>query len=492
MNLKASSPYFAGVDLGSNSFHLVIARVQDGKVEIIDREREMVQLARGADKDGYLSREAQRRALACLERFAERLRDIPREHVRAVGTKALRSARQSKQFLQAAENALGAPLQIISGFEEARLVYTGLAHSVTNDSKHRLVVDIGGGSTEFIIGMDYEPLLLESLNMGCVTYTEAYFGKNGSPAAAFKKAYTAACSELEMIRRNYLETGWDIAYGTSGTARAIADLVQQRDGGAMITAASLEWLSKDIVEDKSRLNGLPALRRAVLPAGLAILKAIFDQFKLEHLHVGDYALKEGLLYDSIGRFSDADSRELTVRQLQAQYLVDVEQAARVSATALTFWKQIEGPLLPGVSRTKILGWAARLHEIGMSISHSGHHHHGYYILRHSDLAGFGRYEQYVLANLLRSQRKGLYQEKFEGLGELALSALLPLIVCLRLAVLLHRCREELNHLPALVRLGREYRLKFRKDWLERHPLTLAGLEQEKRYYEAFELGLSYE
>ncbi|MDR0780439.1 MAG: exopolyphosphatase, partial [Pseudomonadales bacterium] len=226
MKLKVASPYFAAVDLGSNSFHLVIARVQDDKVEIIDRERDMVQLARGSNKDGYLSQQAQQRALACLARFSERLRDIPREQIRAVGTKALRSARQSKQFLHAAEAALGVSIQIISGFEEARLVYAGLAHSVSNDHNHRLVADIGGGSTEFIIGLDYEPLLLESLSMGCITYTEAYFTKSRAPAAAFKKAYMAACTELEMIRRNYLEAGWKIAYGTSGTIRTIAELVQ--------------------------------------------------------------------------------------------------------------------------------------------------------------------------------------------------------------------------------------------------------------------------
>ncbi|MDR0780888.1 MAG: exopolyphosphatase, partial [Pseudomonadales bacterium] len=253
----------------------------------------------------------------------------------------------------------------------------------------------------------------------------------------------------------------------------------------------LDWLSKDIFEDKSRLAKLPALRRSVLPAGIAILKAIFDQLKLDNLHISDYALKEGLLYDSIGRFNDDDSRESTVRQLQMQYQVDLAQAERVSATALAFWQQIDGPLLPGVSRSKILRWAAHLHEIGMHISHSAHHHHGYYILRHSDLAGFGRYEQYILANLVRSQRKGLSQEQFEGMGDQPMTALTPLIVCLRLAVLLHRRREELAQLPALVRLGREYRLKFRKGWLERHPLTLAGLEQEARYYKAFELGLSY-
>lgn len=492
MTLKAASPYFAAVDLGSNSFHLVIARVQGEKVEIIDREKEMVQLARGIDKDGYLSAEAQERALACLARFSERLRDIPREQIRAAGTKALRSARQTKQFLKAAEAALGVPIQIISGFEEARLVYCGLAHSVSNDHNKRLVIDIGGGSTEFIIGQDYEPILLESLSMGCVTYSESHFTKGRAPEAAFKRAYLAACAELEMIRNNFSETGWNIAFGTSGTIRAVADLVQRRDGGAVITAPSLAWLCGAVFEDKSLLASLPALRRTVFPAGLAILKAVFDQFKLTQMHVGDQALKEGLLYDSIGRFSDDDARELTVRRLQERYQIDVVQAARVATTALSFWKQIEGPPLPGVSRTKILGWAAQLHEIGMSISHSSHHRHGYYILRHSDLAGFGRYEQYILANLVNSQRKSLDRAKFEGMDDQAMAALMPLIVCLRLAVLLHRRRESLDHPPTLVRLGRDYRLKFRKQWLERHPLTLAGLQQEARYYQALELGLSFE
>ena len=199
-----------------------------------------------------------------------------------------------------------------------------------------------------------------------------------------------------------------------------------------------------------------------------------------------------MLYDSIGRFENIDTRTQTVNQLQALYQTDREQGSRVRDTAKVFWRQIEGPLLPGVSRTKILEWAAQLHEIGMSISHSSHHQHGYYILRHSDLAGFGRYEQYILANLVRSQRKGLYQNKFEDMDEATISALLPLMVCLRLSVLLHRRREDIEHLPTLIRLGREYRLKFRKGWLENHPLTLSGLEQEAHYYSNFDLRLIYE
>lgn len=489
--MKFDSPYFAAVDLGSNSFHMIIARVQDERVEIIDREKEMIQLARGINDEGYLRQDAQQRALACLARFAERLRQIPRHQIRAVGTKTLRSTRQPKQFLKEAEKVLGVPIQIISGYEEARLVYSGLAHSVTNDHAQRLVVDIGGGSTEIIIGKDYDPMVLESLPMGCVTYTEQFKTGSGKfTAAAFDQAWLAACSELETVRKNYLKAGWQIAYGTSGTVRAIADLLQSKDGGAVITAASVEWLSQEIFNTKAPFNELPSLRRSVLPAGLAILKAVFDQLKVDKLYVGDAALKEGLLYDSIGRLSDHDSRIVTVRKLQEKYQIDQDQAARVERTALALWQQIEGPALPGVSRTKVLSWAARLHEIGMSISHSSHHHHGYYILRNSDLAGFGRYEQYILANLVRAQRKGLYADKFEDVDDLTMEALIPLIVCLRIAIVLHRRREDLDVAPKLEVKGKVYRLGFRKRWLAERPLTHDGLELERKYYES--LGLSLE
>jgi exopolyphosphatase/guanosine-5'-triphosphate,3'-diphosphate pyrophosphatase len=493
MPIKFDSPYFAAVDLGSNSFHLLVARVQNDRIEIIDREKEMIQLARGINAGGHLSMESQNRALACLARFAERLRHFPRDQIRVVGTKTFRSVEQSKKFIKAAETALGLPIQIISGYEEARLVYLGLAHSVTNDHNHRLVVDIGGGSTEFILGKDYEPLYLESLNMGCVIFSDTYFGKNMRVNSAnFNKAWLAACTEIESVRKIYLKAGWKIAYGTSGTIRAIADLLQPKDGGAVITAESLAWLSTGILKNKSLLNSVPALRRSVLPAGIAILKAIFDQLKLDKLYVGDGALKEGLLYDSIGRLSDHDSRSNTVSGLQEKYHVDVDQAERVAATALRFWKQIEGPVLPRVSRTKILAWAAQLHEIGMSISHSSHHHHGYYILRFSDLAGFGRYEQYILANLVRSQRKGLYEKKFEEIDEQTTAALIPLVLCLRLAVLLHRRREDLDVLPKFSLQGKDYKLRFPKKWLAEHPLTLASLEQEQQYYDNYGISFSYQ
>lgn len=474
------SPYFAAIDLGSNSFHMLVVRLNGDKIDIIDREKEMVQIARGMQANGTLDSDAEQRALECLTRFSERIRTIPNAQVRAVGTKALRTARNANKFLRKAEEALGTSVQIISGYEEARLVYTGLSNTVTNDDHQRLVIDIGGGSTEFVIGKSYDAIMLESLPLGCVTYSESFRLRNDTLTAAnMKRAYLAACNELEAIRKNYLRKGWDIAYGTSGTMRAIAELVAERDGGAVITKESLDAMIQQVIRDGGVNNdAITKLRQDVLPGGLAVLQAIFDQLKLSTIHVANATLKEGLVYDTIGRFSDHDSRVATISQLKQRYEIDDDQAQRVSRTALLLWQQLEAPDLPGVSRTKILRWAAELHEIGLSISHTGFHHHGYYILRHSDLAGFGRYEQYILANLVRSHRKKLSLARFDELDKHAVAAFVPLLLCLRLSVKLHRHREDVDEHPLLSIKDKNVVLTFNQDWLNAHPLTQSGLEQE--------------
>jgi exopolyphosphatase/guanosine-5'-triphosphate,3'-diphosphate pyrophosphatase len=475
------SPYFAAVDLGSNSFHMIICRVNQDTVETVDRVKDMVQIARGM-QSGTIAVDAQERALLCLKRFAERLRGIPASQVRSVGTKSLRSAKNARSFLRDAEQALGHPIEIISGFEEARLVYKGLAHCVANDNNRRLVIDIGGASTEFIIGRDAEPELMESLNFGCVVYAEKHDLKHQISARGMRSAYLAACADIELIRPAYMKKGWDLVYGTSGTMRAIADLVAPLDGGAIIRANSLRELSAAVIENSERaLQSMPKLRKDVLPAGIAVLRAIFDQLKLEKIHVADASLKEGLIYDTVGRFNNVDARYAAVAKLQSQYHVDLAQAERVARTAITFWRQVSGPDLPGVSRTKILTWAAQLHEIGLGVSHSGHHHHGSYVLRHSDLAGFGRYEQLILACLVRAHRKKLSEDRFEGLEKTARLPLLPMLVCLRIAVILHRRREDVAPLPSLKQTQSSYALIFSKGWLEANPLTTASLEKEVTY-----------
>ena len=489
------SPYFASIDLGSNSFHMLIVRVNENKIEIVDREKEMVQIARGIQTDGTLDEEAIERATSCLTRFSERLKDIPASQIRAVGTKTLRSVKNATHLIDSAERALGAPIQIISGYEEARLVYNGLAHTVINESDKRLVIDIGGGSTEFVIGKSYEPILLESLPLGCVTFTERYIKQfRGVNKVSMQKAYLAACNELEEIRKQYLSKGWSLAYGTSGTMRAIAELVSVEDGGAVITRASLKQLVKYTIEHGELPQAdIPKLRREVLPAGLAILNAIFDELNIEQIHVADATLKEGLVYDTLGRFSDHDVRVDTINKLTSQYDIDTEQAERVSHLALNLWKDIKGPKLAGVSRTKILNWSAKLHEIGLNISHSSYHRHGYYILRYSDLAGFGRYEQYILANLVRFHRRKISLNNLEDLNSQAIEAFTPLLICLRIAVLMLRGRDDISERPKLRRVDlNRYALKFKQTFLDDHPLTLAGLEKEIGYLNNIGIELSIE
>ncbi len=401
-----ASPYFASIDLGSNSFHMLIVRVSDTKIEIVDREKDMVQIALGIEPDSTLNQAAVDRALASLNRFSERLRDIPQSQIRAVGTKTLRSIKNAKMFIKQAEKALSTNIQIISGYEEARLVYAGLSNTVIDEKDKRLVIDIGGGSTEFIIGKGFEPTLLESLPLGCVTFSKNYIQQTGPTRQSMRKAYLAACNELEEIRKQYISNSWETAYGTSGTMKAIAELLAETDGGAVITKKSLFELADYCIENRSIPDAdIASPRKEVLPAGIAILQAIFDELNLEVIQVADATLKEGLIYDTIGRFSDHDIRFSTIEKLKEQYKIDEKQAERVSDLAISFWKNIKGVKLAGVSRTKILDWAAQLHEIGLNISHSSYHRHGYYILRYTDLGGFGRTEQYILANLVRFHRR---------------------------------------------------------------------------------------
>jgi len=489
------SPYFASIDLGSNSFHMLVVRFTESRIEIVDREKEMVQIARGLRKTGSLDEEAQTRALSCLHKFSDRLRDIPKAQIRAVGTKTLRAARNSKAFMKAAETALGVPIQIISGYEEARLVYTGLAHTVVNELDRRLVIDIGGASTEFVIGKAYEPYCMDSLSIGCVTYTESCgLDPDHITASAMHSAYITACSKLEHIRKRYLEQGWDMVYGTSGTMRAVAALLGSDENDAVIHRAALEeFIVQTLKAKKLEAPNVAKLRRNVLPAGLAILRAIFEQLKIDKILIADATLKEGLIYDNIGRFSNHDARIASVKSLQEKYRIDSLQAKAVSKTAVHLWQQVESTaLISGVSRTKILNWAGRLHEIGLSISHNNHNIHGYYILRHSDLAGFSRYEQFIMANLVRLHRKKISPAKMVDIDSELTPAFLPLLLCLRLAALLHRRREYTDILPAFEFADGAFFLHLSKGWLEEHPLTHASLELESSYLKKFDLNFGFE
>ncbi|MFO1456810.1 MAG: exopolyphosphatase [Steroidobacteraceae bacterium] len=475
----------AAVDLGSNSFHMVVARHTHGQLVIIDRLREMVRLGAGVDAEGRLDREVGARALACLERFGQRLRQMHARDVRVVGTNALRKANRKEAFLERARAAIGHPIQVISGREEARLIYSGVAHTMPRTEGRRLVVDIGGGSTELIIGEGLEPLELESTQMGCVSTTGEFFADGKVSSKRLSRARVAARQQLEPIQATYLKRGWDQAVGSSGTVRAIGEAIRELEPGyGSITPEGLELLLEALLRAGHVRNlGIAAIdeeRRAVFPAGVAILAEIFEVLGLERMDVADGAMRDGLLWDMVGHFTHEDARERTVAAMQARYHVDVAQAARVEQTVLGFLAQAQDAWqLDDPATAQLLEWSARLHEIGLDVAHSRHHLHGAYLLENADMPGFTREEQRLLAALVGGHRR---KPALDGLAQLQPPwdrRAFCLVVLLRLAVLLHRGRGNAP-LPdlQLAPRGRSLEIRFPVRWLKDHPLTVADLRQE--------------
>jgi len=479
---------FAAVDLGSNSFHMIIARLDEGELKVIDRLREHVKLAGGFDENGNLTDAARDRAIDCLSRFGERLKNIPIGQVRAVGTNALRTARNSRDLLKKVRAALGHPIEVISGHEEARVLYLGVARSLAGDAGRRLVVDIGGGSTECIIGEDTTPQITGSLYMGCVGYSLRFFGDGKLTREAFKEASLAARVELEPIVRRFRSMGWEHTVGSSGTIKSIDAILRENgwgDGG--ITLNGIRQLRKAMIAQKSigKLNivGLSSERAAVLSGGLAILDGVFKSLNIESMTASQGALREGLLYELVGSIRSEDTRDQTVRALMQRFGVDTEQADRVEATALRALDQVAGGWdLLGKNYRQSLIWAAHLHEIGLAVSYSGYHRHGGYLLANSDLSGFSRDQQIFLADLVRSQRRALDSDVIEELESVAGTAATRVVLLLRLAVTLNRARDP-NGPPDSELVGDErgYELNFPGEFLDEHPLTKADLTQEQTY-----------
>jgi len=475
----------AAVDLGSNSFHLVVARYSHGQLVIIDRMREMVRLASGLEENGRIDKEVAARALGCLQRFGQRLRDMHADNVRAVGTNALRIAHRKQAFLERAREALGHPIEIISGMEEARLIYSGVAHTMPSEPGRRFVVDVGGGSTELVIGEGLVPLELESLQMGCVSISERFFRDGKISAKRLERARVAARLELEPVQAAFRQRGWERCAGSSGTVRAIGEVIQVLDPQARaITFKGLEKTLGYLIEAghvrELRLAPITDDRRPVFAGGTVILAAIFDVLGVEEMRIAEGAMREGLLYDMVGRFTDEDARERTVRAMQQRYHVDRAQSDRISASVLDFLQQtrdiwrLSDPLAE-----QGLRWAAALHEIGLDVSHSGYHRHGAYLLENADMPGFPREEQRLLARLVGSHRRKLSLDGLEDLIPPWDRSALHLIVLLRLAVLLHRGRSP-EPLPpiGLKATYRSLELEFPARWLREHPLTSADLQLE--------------
>lgn len=481
----------AAVDLGSNSFHMIVAEVDDSRLKVIDKMREMVRLAGGLDEKNRLSEDVMQRAVECLRRFGQRLRAVPNGRVRAVGTNTLRKARNSAQFIARAEEALGHPIDIIGGHEEARLIYLGVSHSLEDDSRRRLVVDIGGGSTEIILGRKFEPKHMESLHMGCVGSSRRYFPDGQVTAERMRAAEIAAWQELEPIATVYREIGWETSIGASGTVLAIAEAVHGagwcKDG---ISASALKKLSKALIAAGNmadvKMSGVTAERAPVFPGGVAILSAIFEALEIEQMSCASGALREGLIYDLIGRMRQDDIRERTVAELAERYRIDAAQAERVKRKALALWDMVRSQWqLDTEEYQRLLGWAACLHEIGLSISHSQYHKHSAYLLNNLDMPGFSRGEQQRMAFLVRAHRRKFPLAELQTLADDDVQPVRRLCVLLRLAVLLHRARSiaEMPRIEAEADAD-SLRLRFPEEWLQAHPLTAADLELEADYLKA--------
>jgi exopolyphosphatase/guanosine-5'-triphosphate,3'-diphosphate pyrophosphatase len=474
----------AAVDLGSNSFRLQVGRVLDDQIYPLDALKEPVRLASGLTEGKMLDAASQERALDALGRFGERLRGFQPEAVRVVATNALRVAKNAFAFLPKAEAALGFPIEIIGGREEARLIYIGAAHSLPLANHKRLVVDIGGGSTEFIIGKNVAPLLMESLYMGCVSYTLRFFPDGRIDKKSFREAEVSAAREIQTIVRDYQRFGWSEAFGSSGSARAIADLLEMNNlnpgGVSGITREGLTTLRSMMIRAGSvgsmSLEGLRADRLPVLPGGCAIMCAVFSELAIDHMGYADGALRLGVLYDLLGRFHHEDMRDSTVVQFMSRYQVDGRQAERVERTALAILAQLIDIDAPEHENdVSFLKWAVSVHEIGISIAHNSYHKHGAYILNFADMPGFSKKDQARLALLVLGQRGKL--EKLTALPQT--DETWRLIFCLRLAAVLHRSRDD-SELPAFAvkHVAGGYLLELPSDWLAANPLSAAVLADE--------------
>ncbi len=475
----------AAVDIGSNSFHMVVARYTLGQLRVVDRLRETVRMADGLDGKGGISVAARERGLECLARFGQRIRDVPSLRVRALATNTVRQLAAPQSFLVPAEAALGHAIEVVSGREEARLIYLGVAHAQPpKPGQLRLVIDIGGGSTEFIIGRGFEQIERESLQVGCIASTRRFFPGGKLSKKRWKDALTEIGAEFQQFAGLYRALGWQEALGSSGTHKAIGEIcaAMKLTKGA-ITAEALPQVRERLLMadhiDRIELPGLSSDRRAIIAGGVLVLEAAFEALGLQRLMVSKAAMREGILYDMLGRGSDNDPRETSVAALMQRYGIDETQAARVESTAMRMFEQVAGQWALDEDDARQLGWAARLHEIGLAVAHSQYHVHGAYLLEHSDIAGFSRQEQQVLAALVRTHRRNIPKSAFDPIPDRLLLSARRKAALLRLAVLLHRSHdhEQIQKLE-LTADGDQLSLVVSKRWIDARPLLRADLLSE--------------
>ena len=481
---------FAAIDLGSNSFHMVIARVVDGAMQVLGRLKQRVHLADGLDAQNRLSDEAMERGLSCLALFAERLQGFSAANVTIVGTHTLRIATNAEEFLQRAAEVIPYPIEVISGNEEARLIFMGVEHTQPEKGR-KLVIDIGGGSTELVIGEDFEPQLVESRRMGCVSFANLYFPKGEISPEHFRRARLSAAQKLETMAWQYRLHGWQYALGASGSIKAACEvLLAMGEKEKLITPETLEMLVTEVLKHKSfnalSLPGLSEERKAVFVPGLAILCGVFDALAIRELRLSDGALREGVLYEMEGRFRHQDIRSRTAQSLANHYAIDSDQARRVLETTEQLYLQWldQNPKQANPQLSALLKWAALLHEVGLTINHSGMQRHSAYILQNSNMPGFNQDQQMLLATLVRYHRKAVKQDEMPRFTLFKKKQFLPMVFLLRLGTLLNNQRQATTK-PDSLKLTTDdgnWTLKFPNGYLSQNTLVQLDLEREQAYW----------
>ncbi|OJU92749.1 MAG: exopolyphosphatase [Burkholderiales bacterium 66-5] len=474
----------AAVDLGSNSFRLEIGRLEHGHIHRVEYRKETVRQGGGLDEERNLTPDAMQRGWDCLARFAERLSGFPRGHVRAIATQTLREARNREAFITRGNQILGFPIDVVSGPEEARLIYQGVARLLPQSDERRLVVDVGGRSTELILGRQFESSAVVSCRVGSVAWSARHFADGAFTPGAFELAETAAKAVLDETAQPYRSELWDVAYGSSGTVGAIGAMLAAagREKG-LITRTGLDWLREQLLRarhaDRVRLEGLKDDRRPVIGGGLCIMRAIFDLLGIERMAVAQGALRQGALYDLLDREQPGtDLRATSVRALMRRFAVDEAQAGRVAQLAVGLFTEAAPSGSERAARK--LQWAAELHEIGCRISHQDYHRHSAYILEHADAVGFALPELHALGLLVLGHR-GKLRKLEAGLDDPVLALQL---MCLRTAIALCHARRAPDVQGLTLRLdGRRCSVRSRPGWAAAFPQSAHLLREEAQAWQ---------
>jgi exopolyphosphatase/guanosine-5'-triphosphate,3'-diphosphate pyrophosphatase len=477
---------YAAVDLGSNSFRLEIGHFDSGQMRRVAYLKETVRQGNGLDSDRNLTPEAMHRGWDCLARFAERIAGFRKPHVRAVATQTLREARNRDVFLTRASEILGFPIEVISGREEARLIYQGVAHLLPQSNERRLVIDIGGRSTEMILGTDLTARVMASYRVGSVAWSMKYFQDGQLTATSFERAEIAAKAILDEALSSYPPHSWDMAYGSSGTVGAVADVLSSAGWpSGKITTEGIDWLKRCLVRaqhiSKIRIEGLKEDRKSVIAGGLSVLQAVMDLLGIQTLQVAQGALRHGVLFDMVDRESFKDDARLqTVARLQANFNVDTRQSQRVSSLAQQLLRQLT-PDHEAQERDRLLrklDWAAQLHEVGIQISHSDYHKHGAYILDNVDVTGFAQPELHRLSLLVLGHHGKLRKLEVDFDDEDFAFQL----ICLRISVILCHARRDPDADDLSISLPRKqnrtFVLSVTDQWCERFPQSAHLLREE--------------